>query len=115
MMLVLSACSGVQTGEPSITVDTGNNRVERTNDEARVIVTRNFGQELLLDTSLILSKNINAMDALKNVAQVETAYGGGFVNDINGISSKYKGINSEPVDWFFYVNGIMANYGCIGL
>jgi hypothetical protein len=40
------------------------------------------------------------------VAEVETAYGGGFVKGINGVSSKASG-----QDWFIYVNGVQTNVG----
>jgi len=48
------------------------------------------------------------MAALKQVAQVETAYGGGFVKAINGVSSQ-RGRD----DWFISVNGIWANVGAL--
>jgi hypothetical protein len=52
------------------------------------------------------------MEALKRVADVETAYGEGFVVDINGVKSGHT--EGESADWFFYVNGILANTGALG-
>jgi len=79
----------------------------------KIIVTQDFGSELMLDKSVTVSNGANAMDALKQVAEVETAYGGGFVNAINGIHSQHKGNNSAKKDWFIYVNGIQTNVGAL--
>lgn len=76
--------------------------------EVRVIVTRDFGNELLLNEVVTVDDGSTAMDALKQVAEVETAHGGGFVNAINGVRS------SAGKDWFFYVNGILLNVGASG-
>jgi hypothetical protein len=76
-----------------------------------LIVTRDFGQKLMLEMEVSNFTGAYALDALKSVADVETLYGGGFVNSINGVSSKYVGIDRSKEDWFFYVNGIMANIG----
>jgi len=80
-------------------------------DSARVIVTRDFGREVIFEKTLLVEAGMSAMDALKRVAGVETAYGGGFVKAINGISSEYGGADSRKKDWFFYINGIVSNLG----
>ena len=41
--------------------------------------------------------------------QVTTRYGGGFVQSIDGHAGTTQG--GEPVDWFYYVNGIEASKG----
>lgn len=76
----------------------------------RVIVTQDFGNELLLDEPVVLDNGANALDALEKVAKVETKYGGGFIEAINGIRSQYSQGRAKK-DWFFYVNGISANVG----
>ena len=53
------------------------------------------------------------MDALKSVADVETSYGGGFVESINGIKSTYNSGQGEPKDWFYYINGMLATVGAL--
>jgi len=53
------------------------------------------------------------MDALKQVAEVETAYGGGFVNAINGVHSGYTGGHTSREDWFISINGITTNTGAL--
>lgn len=76
----------------------------------KVIATQNFGNELVLDESVRVNAGANALDALGQVATVETKYGGGFVEAINGISSQYSQTEVKK-DWFFYVNGMSAKVG----
>ena len=80
---------------------------------ARVVVTRDFGKQLMLSELVTVDENTSAMDALMEVAEVETAYGGGFVNGINGLCSGYSGGHAGKEDWFFYVNGISASIGAL--
>jgi Domain of unknown function (DUF4430) len=42
-------------------------------------------------------------------ASVSTRFGGGFVQSINGLSGGQEG--GQPVDWFYYVNGVEASKG----
>ena len=79
--------------------------------KATVVVTRDFGRELILEQKIEIEADTSAMAALQMVADVETKYGGGFVSSINGISSKYEGENKSKKDWFFYINGIASNIG----
>ena len=73
--------------------------------EVRVIAAQDFGSEPLLDSLVTADDGSSARDALEQAASVETAYGGGFITAINGVSS------SAGKDWFFYVNGILTNVG----
>jgi len=86
---------------------------QATTMSVRIIVTQNFGQELILDRTLDTGEKSNAMDTLQRVAQVETAYGGGFVISINGIRSQYSGLGSAQQDWFLYINGMESNTGAL--
>ncbi len=79
---------------------------------AMVVVTRNFGTEVILAKEIEVGDGPSAMEALKRVADVKTAYGEGFVVDINGVKSGHT--EGESADWFFYVNGILANTGALG-
>lgn len=78
---------------------------------ARVVVTRDFGKELILEQDIETFTGISALAVLQSVAEIETKYGGSFVSSINGISSEYGRPNSNKEDWFFYINGISANMG----
>jgi hypothetical protein len=79
----------------------------------RVVATQNFGQELIFDETLEVLPGTSAMSALTKVAEVETAYGGGFVNAINGVRSGFTEGQSMKTDWFIYVNGIRSNTGAL--
>ncbi len=49
------------------------------------------------------------MRMLQRDFDVETRYGGGFVQEIDGIAGGRE--DGRPVDWFYYVNGILAEDG----
>jgi hypothetical protein len=78
-----------------------------------ITITQDFGRELMLGETLEVSPDTSAMAALMEVAEVETAYGGGFVNAINGVRSGYAGSQKAKKDWFFYINGIQSNVGAL--
>lgn len=81
----------------------------------RVVATQDFGRQLMFDQTVELTPGTPAIEALQQVAAVETAYGGGFVNAIDSVRSGFgQGLTR---DWFVYFNGIAAgagalNYGC---
>ena len=74
--------------------------------EVRVIVSQDFNSTLMLDELVTLGDGSTAMDALQQVAPVETK--GGFVEAINGVRSQYPGTNK---DWFYDVNEVSPNKG----
>lgn len=77
--------------------------------EARIVVTVDFGNELLYDEKVLFSFGESAMDVIGRHLHLETSYGGGFIEGIDGISSDFgMGILR---DWFFYVNGVLAPEG----
>jgi len=78
---------------------------------ATLVVARDFGREVVLSEGVELARTMSAMDMLKEAAAVEIAYGGGFVNAINGIRSHYTATRSAKDDWFLYINGISAKAG----
>ena len=76
----------------------------------RLDVTRGFGADSLL--SLRTPHNhgeATAMSLLLRNATVTTRYGGGFVESIDGRAGGHEG--GQPVDWFYYVNGVQAPKG----
>lgn len=81
------------------------------NPSVRVVVTEGFGEKVLLDATVPLEGETTALAALQSVARVETSYGGGFVNAIEGISSTYSGQHQGKRDWLFYINGISLGSG----
>ena len=74
-----------------------------------VRVTGNFGTQKLGDAhdSKVTG---TVMQALQRSFKVLTAYGGDFVESIDG----HSGNKSDEVDWFYYVNGIQAAKGAAG-
>jgi Domain of unknown function (DUF4430) len=71
--------------------------------EATVWVTRDRGDQVLLVRNV--PAGLTAMQALDRVADIETTYGGRYVQSINGID----GSLSSQHDWFYFVNGIEAD------
>ncbi len=92
---VLSAC-GLGPGE-----DRGS---------ARLLVTRDYGREVILEKpDLKLDESSTAMRMLDSETDLETAYGGGFVQSVNGLAGG--GENGRSLDWFYSVNGVIAERG----
>lgn len=72
-------------------------------------VTRDFGERLLLARDdLRIREDDTVMRLLKRNAEVQTRFGGGFVQAIDGLEGEGA---SQTSDWFFYVNGIEADEG----
>lgn len=78
-------------------------------DGARIEVTRDFGHEFLGGTARIANVNEGdtVMRFLDKTREVETSFGGGFVDSIDGV----KGDKAGRRDWFYFVNGIEASKG----
>jgi hypothetical protein len=77
---------------------------------ASVLVTRDFGsRQVGTGAADPIPGGETAMRMLQRDFDVETRYGGGFVQAINGIAGGRE--DGRPVDWFYYVNGILADQG----
>ena len=74
-------------------------------------VSRNFGAEPLRPSTeqRSIPPGETVMRLLQRRFEVETRYGGGFVQAIDGVTGGRR--SGRPVDWFFYVNGIEAENG----
>lgn len=66
---------------------------------AQLWVTRDRGAELLVDTEVMAGQTL--LRALAAEADVETRYGGRYIQSVNGI----KGSLGAQRDWFWFVNG----------
>jgi hypothetical protein len=98
--IALTGCTLESIGEgPDITV--------------RVVATRGFGHEVMFDELVEVPSGTSAMAALREVADTGTAYGGAFVNVIDGVSSGYTGTKGTQQDWFICINGIQSNTGAL--
>jgi hypothetical protein len=76
----------------------------------RLEVTRGFGTQALLSSRAPNAHGEETvMSLLLRNATVTTRYGGGFVESIDGRSGGSEG--GQPVDWFYYINGVQASKG----
>jgi Domain of unknown function (DUF4430) len=75
-----------------------------------LVVTRDFGAVRVGGVRADrVPGSETVMRFLERSFAVQTRYGGGFVQAINGLAGKYGG--GTRVDWFYYVNGIEADRG----
>jgi hypothetical protein len=76
----------------------------------RITVTKEFGAHVVSSTS---SPRVRGQETVMSLLmrndKVDTRYGGGFVQGINGNSGGTQ--QGEPQDWFYYVNGVQAPKG----
>jgi hypothetical protein len=77
--------------------------------EVELTVSRDYGAEVLVDEQDSISESDTVLRLLDGNAEVETRYGGGFVQSIDGLSGGSAG--GRASDWFFYVNGIESGVG----
>lgn len=93
----------------------GNPESAGTIEPVTVLVTRDFGREILAEKAVVPMEGDTVMDLMMEHFEVETAYGRGFVNAIDGLASGYTdggGAGGRAkTDWFYYVDGIMAEVG----
>lgn len=76
----------------------------------QLTVTRDFGAQVLLRKAAPRAVGEEtAMSLLRRNAAVTTRFGGGFVQGIDGSEGGREG--GDPVDWFYYVNGVEAPRG----
>lgn len=78
--------------------------------DTRLTISQDFGAKVLdeLDDPAAQGEE-TVMRLLQRNAKVETRYGGGFVQSIDGIAGGTKA--GRPVDWFFFVNGVLSKEG----
>lgn len=77
-------------------------------------VTRDYGHTKMFGKEVGLVKDEVGMEVMFRNLDIQTAYGGGFVNKINGLESKYTfytGSERKKLDWFYWINGILAPVG----
>jgi hypothetical protein len=84
---------------------------EASDGEATLTVTRDYGSTPVLEAEIDdPTESETVMRALDREAEVETRYGGGFVDSIEGIEGSAVE-DGRSSDWFFYVNGIESSVG----
>jgi hypothetical protein len=79
--------------------------------EVSLTVTRDYGAEAVLEpVSDEVTEADTVMRVLERDADIETRYGGGFVQAIEGLEAEEEA-GEGPSDWFFYVNGVESTVG----
>jgi hypothetical protein len=77
--------------------------------EVELSVTRDFGSQALVDERDSISESDTVLRLLDRNADLETRYGGGFVQSIDGLAGGRA--DGRASDWFFYVDGIESPVG----
>jgi len=78
--------------------------------EATLTVTRDYGSQRLLEATISNpGESETVLGFLDREAEIETRYGGGFVQSIEGLSGTAQ--EDRNLDWFFFVNGIESDRG----
>ena len=93
VLLALAGCGGTSAGEGG---EAGT---------AALWVTRDRGAEVVLTAEV--PAGLTVLQALDQVADIETRYGGRFVQAIEGI----EGSLARRRDWFYFLNGIEPDVG----
>jgi hypothetical protein len=77
---------------------------------ATLTVTRDYGAQPMVEASVDdPDGSETVLRMLDREAEIETRYGGGFVQSIDGIAGATEA--DRRLDWFFYVNGIESPIG----
>lgn len=77
---------------------------------AELLITQDYGREVLLDEPVEgLTESSTVLRVLDDSSDIETRYGGGFVQSVDGLPGGTEG--SRRSDWFYSVNGIVAGQG----
>jgi hypothetical protein len=78
--------------------------------QVTLTVSRDFGAERIQPPlSADAHQGETVMQLLQKHFDVRTRYGGGFVQEIDGVGGGQA--NRRRVDWFYYVNGLQATQG----
>jgi Domain of unknown function (DUF4430) len=77
----------------------------------QLVITRDFGARVLrqIDRPAVKGEETVMSLLMRNDATVTTRFSGGFVQSIDGVAGGQE--TGQPVDWFYYVNGIEAGMG----
>lgn len=82
--------------------------------QTELLVSKDFGAEPIVQTD---QPKIGGSDTVmrllqRNAPNVTTRFGGSFVQSIDGVSG---GGGGSSFDWFFYINGILADKGATSI
>jgi uncharacterized protein DUF4430 len=77
--------------------------------EVELTISRDYGRQLISQETEESRQSDTVIRILDRQAEIETRYGGGFVQSIEGLSGGER--DGRRFDWFFYVNGIESPVG----
>jgi hypothetical protein len=96
LFLLLSGCSADN-------IDDG-----KSLDTVKLLISKEYGQEVLYDKDLPWRKNMTVMDLLSmSDLELTLSYGGTFINGIDGNISVNDSKSNRRMDWFFFVMGFL--------
>lgn len=99
-MLALTFLSGCRLGS-----------TEGHTGKVTLLVTRHYGVKTIRLAKANAAKEETVLRFMRGEVDLETAYGGNFINSIEGLKSGFTGSGRERLDWFFYVNGVESGTG----
>jgi Domain of unknown function (DUF4430) len=108
VLIMIAAVVLIGAAAAAVGLRTGSGK---TSSDVSLTVTRDFGAKEVDDpkTGLHPSSDDTVMRLLEGTYDVKTRFGGGFVQEIDGVAGGRE--NASRVDWFYYVNGIEASVG----
>ena len=77
--------------------------------EVELTITQDYGASVIEQATEPIDESDTVMRVLDRNAEIETRYGGGFVQSIDGLAGDVS--EGRRSDWFFYVNGIESPIG----
>ncbi|MBL0386137.1 DUF4430 domain-containing protein [Tumebacillus sp. ITR2] len=109
-----SASNGTTSNSSGTNSQPSNNSTGATNGNFELSVTEYFGNNSVFNEPVAVSTEQSLLDTMRDHLDIETAYGGSFVNGINGTKSGYTSksiFTRKKRDWFYYVNGSVSPVG----
>ena len=100
LTIFISACGGDNAVEDNSST-APDSASQGSGVSANLDVTSGYGQESIFSGETAFDDSATVMDLLTKNVEVDSAYGGSFINGINGLISGYTGGKGEKKDWFF--------------
>ena len=106
-LLLVSACAGVRSSEQK---PAAGGRPPAAG-ELRLVISRDYGARVLKDILVPARAGMTVMRLLAEHCQVDTKYGGGFIQSVDGLESSFGASSTTSADWFYWVDGVMGTVG----
>lgn len=115
-MMLSAGCGGFSSsheGSGGANSDKPESKNAAPNPAVDLLVTRDFGSKAIFEQEVKYKEGATILDILQAHLRVETAYGGSFINAINGLQSSSGAGGQKRLDWFYFVNGIACEVGVL--